>query len=320
MSIQYAILGLLSYKPLTGYDLKRIMQESPFMYWSGNNNQIYKALLELNEEGYVTNEVLHQDSSPSKKIYTITQAGLTKLKQWTLSLPEAPEARNTFLVQLAWTAQLNNNEIGKLLDAYEQEVKGQFIIAREKRKTGFFSPDRTPREAAIWELLYENILKRQEGELEWVNKVRLALQQFDSVEYETNVDSITGNEKEKKTMEYRIVEKDNQKYINLGPAGALIQSERDALELLSVCAENGTNLLLIHGDRLSDEFLQLKTGVAGAILQKFVMYNIKTVAVLDGGRIKGKFRELISESNRGNTFRVYEDLDEAERWLLNNNQ
>ena len=44
MIIDYAILGLLSWKPLTGYDVKRVMQDSPFLYWSGNNNQIYKAL------------------------------------------------------------------------------------------------------------------------------------------------------------------------------------------------------------------------------------------------------------------------------------
>ncbi len=319
MSIMYAILGLLSYKPFTGYDLKRIMQESPFMHWSGNNNQIYKALLELYNEGYVTSEVFHQDSSPSKKIYTITKAGLAELKQWALSFPEAPETRNTFVIQLAWTAQLNNNEIGMLLDRYEQEVKSLIAVQQEKMKIGFFSPDRTPREAAIWRLLYDNVLQRHEGELEWVNKVRQTLQHFDSAEYETNAGDANVTNREEKVMEYQIVEKDNQKYVKLDHPGALIQSERDALELLSICAENGTNLLLIHGERLSDAFLQLKTGVAGAILQKFVLYHIKTVAVLDNSRIKGKFAELISESNRGNTFRVYNNLDEAERWLLNNN-
>ena len=35
MMIDHAILGLLSWKPLTGYDVKRVMQDSPFLYWSG---------------------------------------------------------------------------------------------------------------------------------------------------------------------------------------------------------------------------------------------------------------------------------------------
>lgn len=40
MNIQHAMLGLLRNKPLTGYDMKKAMQNSPFLYWSGNNSQI----------------------------------------------------------------------------------------------------------------------------------------------------------------------------------------------------------------------------------------------------------------------------------------
>ena len=91
MSIKFAILGLLSWKPSTGYDLKKVFEESSAMYWSGNNNQIYKSLVQLLDEGLVTNEIRHQDSSPSKKVYTITDEGLAELREWTLSLPEAPD-------------------------------------------------------------------------------------------------------------------------------------------------------------------------------------------------------------------------------------
>ncbi len=49
MTINFAVLGILSYQPMSGYDLKKIMQDSVYMHWSGNNNQIYKALLELLE-------------------------------------------------------------------------------------------------------------------------------------------------------------------------------------------------------------------------------------------------------------------------------
>ena len=141
MSINHAILGMLSHQPMTGYDLKKIMQDSPFMYWSGNNNQIYKALLELNAEGFVTSETQHQDGSPSKKIYTITEDGLAELRLWTLTAPEAPEIKKAFLVQLAWTWQLSNAELAKLLDQYEQVVRGELLIERAK-----ISPNRTPRE------------------------------------------------------------------------------------------------------------------------------------------------------------------------------
>ena len=33
VTIDYTILGMLSWKPMTGYDMKRMMQNSPVMYW-----------------------------------------------------------------------------------------------------------------------------------------------------------------------------------------------------------------------------------------------------------------------------------------------
>ena len=75
MSLNHVILGLLNREPLTGYEIKKILQSTPFMYWSGNNNQVYKAFAELLDEGFVTKEVQHQQGLPTKNIYTITEEG-----------------------------------------------------------------------------------------------------------------------------------------------------------------------------------------------------------------------------------------------------
>ncbi|NLP28147.1 MAG: PadR family transcriptional regulator [Clostridia bacterium] len=125
MSINFAILGILSYKPMTGYDLKKIIQDSTFMPWSGNNNQIYRSLTKLLDEGLVTNEVLHQESSPTKKVYYITNEGLTALKGWLLSPVESNEIKKPFLVQLAFSKQLNTKELNELIDGYEKQIKDE---------------------------------------------------------------------------------------------------------------------------------------------------------------------------------------------------
>lgn len=175
MSIKHAILGILSCNPLTGYDLKKIIRDSSFMYWSGNNNQIYKSLVELLNEGFVTNEVQHQESSPSKKIYTITKEGLAELKQWVLSTPEPPEFKKTFLVQLAWADQLSTDELNTLLSQYEYEVKMQIVMQQEIRRRGTFTSDRTPREKLIWDMIYQNIISAYETELAWVKQLQTNL-------------------------------------------------------------------------------------------------------------------------------------------------
>jgi len=175
MSINYAILGILSYKSYTGYDIKKIIQDSTFMYWSGNNNQIYKSLIELLDEDLVTSEIQHQESSPSKKIYTITDKGLIKLKNWILSEPSLPEFKNMFLVQMAWSDLLSSEELNELLAKYENDIKTQIIMQKEKRVRDAFKPNRTTREFRLWDLIYDNIISSYENELIWIQKVKRML-------------------------------------------------------------------------------------------------------------------------------------------------
>ncbi|HEX9063117.1 MAG TPA: DUF4180 domain-containing protein [Clostridia bacterium] len=304
MSIKYAILGLLSWKPSTGYELKKIFEESSSMYWSGNNNQIYKALVQLLDEGFVTSETEHQEGLPSKKIYTITGEGLSELKDWVISSPEAPEFKKPFLVQLAWSDLLSDKELFELLKKYETEIKMQLILHQEKIKRGSVSPSRTQRERFLWSSIEENILSSYQNELEWIQSLQNRL-----FEYELN--------KEKKRMNYEVIEAGHIKYIELFSCESPISTEQDAVDLVSLCGEHDTNLLMLNSEAISNDFFRLKTGIAGKVLQKFVNYYIKAAAVISDERVNtGKFREMASEANKGNHFRVFADKEQAEKWFL----
>ena len=172
MSIKHAILGILSWKSSTGYELKKIFEDSTTMYWSGNNNQIYKSLVQLLDEGLVTNEVQHQESSPSKKIYSITEAGLASLREWVLTEPEAPEIKNNFLIQLAWADQLEDEELDGMLVDYENKIQLQIAYQKEKMRRGEHTPNRNPREAMLWNKISENLLSSYYNELNWVQELR----------------------------------------------------------------------------------------------------------------------------------------------------
>ncbi|HWI60962.1 MAG TPA: PadR family transcriptional regulator [Symbiobacteriaceae bacterium] len=173
--IRFAILGMLSHRPQTGYDLKKVFVESEALYWSGNNNQIYRTLSELLEEGLVTKEIHAQEKLPAKGIYAITDKGLAELKRWLVSPPEAPEYRSTFLVRLMWADQLESPELETLLLQYEQEVHAQLLMQREKARRAEQQPGGTPRQAYLREMISENITGCYERELAWVGKVRRGL-------------------------------------------------------------------------------------------------------------------------------------------------
>lgn len=118
-------------------------------------------------------------------------------------------------------------------------------------------------------------------------------------------------------MKYTVSEINGKKYIEYASAETPIRTEQDAIDLISACFEYNTNLSLIQAQSLTDDFFQLRTGLAGSVLQKFVNYNVKVAVVLtDQQKIKGKFKEFITEANKGNSFRVFSSKEEAENWFL----
>ncbi len=188
MSIDYAILGLLNWRPLTGYDIKKMFAGSAAFYWSGNNNQIYTTLVKLHENGLVTRKVETQQDTPPRKIYSITTQGKAELKKWLLSEPEPPQLKNTFLVQLAWADQLSTEELDGLLDKYETEMQMQLsMLQAQKQQKNMDSSGnardayinavqaRTPREAVLWNMIQENWVSFYGNELKWVRELRKQL-------------------------------------------------------------------------------------------------------------------------------------------------
>ena len=131
--------------------------------------------MQLNREELVTNEVHHQDNYPSRKVYTITEKGLAELREWVLSSPELPQLRNTFLIQLSWADQLEPSELDSLLDKYEYEIHMQLLMRQERDRRGSTSPARTPREAYLWDMIFQNWIISYEDELAWVRKLRKEL-------------------------------------------------------------------------------------------------------------------------------------------------
>ncbi|QJD82095.1 DUF4180 domain-containing protein [Cohnella herbarum] len=303
MSITNAILGLLSCQSATGYDLKKIIQDSPFMPWSGNNNQIYKVLVELLDDGFVTNETHHQEGAPSKKIYTITAEGLAELRRRILLPAEPPEFKKTFLLQLAWANSLTSEELSVLIDNYEQEIRAQMLLLKEQNsRATAWSPQRSDREATIWNMIHMNLISSYENELRWTQHLRETLFQV---------------QKEDKKLNYTVIELAGKKAIELGSSETQIREEQDVLDLISACWEHGTELILLEADSLSEDFYKLRSGLAGHVLQKFVNYRMKAALVIPGDKtLQGKFKELIAESNKGNDFRVFDHRPDAEQWLI----
>jgi PadR family transcriptional regulator, regulatory protein AphA len=172
MAIKYAILGLLSWKPSSGYELRKYFSETVALYWSGNSNQVYPTLVELRKEGLVESETRQQGNYPPSKVYSLTPVGEAALREWIVSEPALPQMRNPFLTQLAWADQLEEAELASLIDRYEHEVQMKLLMQKELIRRGPEGPDRTPREALLWTMIADHDCSLYEAELQWLTRLR----------------------------------------------------------------------------------------------------------------------------------------------------
>jgi hypothetical protein len=100
--------------------------------------------------------------------------------------------------------------------------------------------------------------------------------------------------------------------------GPAVQSEQDALAILGEAMAQQAELVLLPVDRLSPSFFQLRTGLAGAIAQKFVTYGMRLAII---GAISPEALEspalqaFINESNRGDRIWFLEHIGDLGKRL-----
>lgn len=175
MSIKHVILGYISWQPATGYDLKQIFSNTESLSWSGNSNQIYRALVELHDDGFVEVETVAQKKRPDKKLYSITATGREALRRWTLERPVAPQIQKPFLHQMMWADDLTAQELDTLLDQYLNAVGEKLFMIRVEADRMEHAPKRTARESYMWEMIYRNWIATYEMELSWIRQMRQEL-------------------------------------------------------------------------------------------------------------------------------------------------
>lgn len=103
---RYALLGALSFCPMSGYDLKKFIEGSIGNYWNESYAQIYPMLKQLAEEGLTSNHVEKQEGRPERYVYELTEKGREKLVHWLAEPVEYRVERNELLLKLFMGWQL----------------------------------------------------------------------------------------------------------------------------------------------------------------------------------------------------------------------
>jgi DNA-binding PadR family transcriptional regulator len=189
MSLQHAILGLLSYKPTTGYDIKQIIDRNISYLWSAKLSQIYRDLGSLEGKGYVTTRIEKQEGRPDKKIYSVTDEGKKTLQDWMIRFPNEllPPIRDEFCIRILFGSSLPVEEIRFQLNKFIKEVQARLEIYRKMPKEieKYAEEIDLPGEKFFWDLALQKGVFCEEAQLRWARECLVKLEKKYSVTHDS---------------------------------------------------------------------------------------------------------------------------------------
>jgi len=116
-----ALLGLLTLKPMSGYDIRALIPQSIGHFWSESYGQIYPSLKRLASAGFVEKKTQRQKGKPDRHVYSLTEKGRGRLQEW-LKLPVEQEVlRSELLLKLFFGAHVSPDVSREHVTAFMEE-------------------------------------------------------------------------------------------------------------------------------------------------------------------------------------------------------
>ena len=142
---KYALLGLLSWGPMSGYGIKKAVEQSISNFWNESYGQIYPILKRLAAEGLATTSVERQAGKPDRHAYALTEKGRKALQRWLRKPAEHEVGRVEFLLKLFFGRQVamaHNIRHVRQVQALQRQLLRRFeAIEQQLRAEHADSPD-----------------------------------------------------------------------------------------------------------------------------------------------------------------------------------
>lgn len=138
----YAVLGMLSLRPWTPYELTQQMRRSLAYCWPTSERALYSEPERLVRAGYA-NSATSQDGLRVRRVYTITEAGRAALRDWLATDPSAPRFVNEPLLRLLFADQAGLDELRNTLEILRKQLAEQHALGREQMR-GYLDGDDAP--------------------------------------------------------------------------------------------------------------------------------------------------------------------------------
>lgn len=170
MSLDHAILGFLSERPRSGYDLKtRCFDVTSRGFWSADQAQIYRTLDRLQSSKLVSSRRLRQSGKPDRRVYELTHTGREALAEWASRPQPLPAARDAFLVQLFFSGVVTDDALLGVLHARRAEHQCQLDDLRDQSVETSRDHTIPPREAVVRGFAIDGAIAQHRALIDWLD-------------------------------------------------------------------------------------------------------------------------------------------------------
>jgi DNA-binding PadR family transcriptional regulator len=172
MSLRNALLGVLSLREMSGYDIKRNFDRAVHFVWNAADSQIYRELRRMEDEGLISSRLIQQEGKPNKRLYQLTPQGATMLNDWLVSPVEPPFGKEAFLMRLFFMGRVGHQEATRVLK--ERRVELESLLAEaDERHERFADLSRTDHPELLWwqVRLIEGFQMIHTAQLRWINEL-----------------------------------------------------------------------------------------------------------------------------------------------------
>jgi len=174
MSLENALLGLLNHRPMTGYDLKKIFNNTIGFFWNAQISQIYRELNKLEEAGLVKSEIVPQEKRPARKVYQLTREGKENFLSWLNRFPNqlSEASRSRFLMRIFFSSKIKLDELAFEIKRYKKEVEEQlrYLNKVEQWIKDYSQEKKFKEDAFYWNLIVKKEYKSIAADIEWANE------------------------------------------------------------------------------------------------------------------------------------------------------
>jgi DNA-binding PadR family transcriptional regulator len=131
----YVILGTLGWQPMSGYEIKSIVDNSTRFFWAASYGQIYPELRRLASAGLIEGKASPQGGR-RRNVYRLTAAGRKELRAWLHAEPEIFELRDEGLLKVFFADAAGGESVAGTLEAKRRTHERLAERLREIETTG----------------------------------------------------------------------------------------------------------------------------------------------------------------------------------------